>query len=86
MTEYQIYQNIVIALCILIAAILLYDASTGYNFNFVYHIFLQNMIDIATKYTDSNEILLIPVNDINRNIIKERLTIKSQEVKQRKYK
>ncbi len=25
--------------------------------------FLQNMIDIATKYTDSNEILLIPVND-----------------------
>lgn len=117
MTEYQIYQNAAIVLCILIAAILLYDAksSTGYNFNFVYHIirltvvillgitlaynlirldeieekqnakkfeqhfkieeqdekyitkfqqeFLQNMIDIATKYTDSNEILLIPVND-----------------------
>lgn len=25
--------------------------------------FLQNMIDIATKHSDSNEILLIPVND-----------------------
>lgn len=25
--------------------------------------FLQNIIDVATKYTDSNEILLIPIND-----------------------
>lgn len=38
--------------------------------------FLQNMINIATKYTDSNEILLIPVNDkgyINLNIPTEQL-------------
>lgn len=38
--------------------------------------FLQNMINIATKYTDSNEILLIPVNDkgyITLNIQTEKL-------------
>lgn len=38
--------------------------------------FLQNMIDIATKHSDSNEILLIPVNDkgyITLNIPTEQL-------------